>query len=135
MFKVRKFLWRILGVYYERFLRKIDCTFLKDDPFTTLGIKSYENGATKSRSGNAKIEIGKYCSIAQFTTFIVDGGNHTYSKVTSSPLFDILFSSDELDKKEFKSFFRQKKNIYGGNGVTVAANSAVTKDIPDYTIG
>lgn len=117
-----------------------------------MGIKSYENGATVSRSGNAKIEIGKYCSIAQFTTFIVDGGNHTYSKVTSYPLFDSLFSSDELDKKEFKSSFCQKESIsigndvwigYGsnimpsvkiGNAVTIAANSVVTKDIPDYAM-
>lgn len=152
MFKIRKILWRILGVDYERFLRKVDYTFLKDDPFTTMGIKSYENGAIVSRSGEAKIEIGKYCSIAQFTTFIVDGGNHTYSKVTSYPLFDNLFFSDELDKKKFKSSFQQKEGICIGNdvwigsgsyimpsvkignGVTIAANSVVTKDVPDYAL-
>lgn len=152
MFKIRKILWRILGVDYERFLRKIDYTFLRDDPFTTMGFKSYENGATVSRSGTAKIEIGKFCSIAQFTTFIVDGGNHTYSKVTSFPLFDNLFSSDELDKQKFKSSITQKEGICIGNdvwvgsgsyilpgvkignGVTIAANSVVTKDVPGYAL-
>ena len=152
IFQLRKFLWRILGVDYERFLRRIDYTFLRDDPFTSMGFKSYENGATVIRSGEAKIEIGKYCSIAQFTTFIVDGGNHNYSDVISFPLFDSLFSNDELDKTKFKSSFQQKEGIFIGNdvwvgsgsyilpgvkignGAIVAANSVVTKDVPDYAL-
>lgn len=151
-FKIRNILWKILGVDYEIFLRKIDYTFLRDDPFTTIGIKSYENGAIVSRSSKAKLEIGKYCSIAQFTTFIVDGGNHTYSKVTSFPLFDNLFLDDEVNKRKFKSSIQQKEGICigndvwigsgsyimpgvkVGNGVVIAANSVVTKNIPDYAL-
>lgn len=156
IYKLRKFIWRILGIDYGNLLRKIDYTFLKDDKFTNMGSKSYENGATVSRSSTAEINIGKYCSIAQFSTFVVDGGNHTFSSVTSFPLFDNLFSEDELitdkPKSLFRSQFQEKKGITLGNdvwigsrsfimpgvkignGVTVAANSVVTHDVPDYAI-
>jgi virginiamycin A acetyltransferase len=134
----------------------MDYTFLKDDKFTKIGCKSYENGAVVSRSGTGEINIGNYCSIAQFVYFIVDGGNHTFSKVTSFPLFDSLFlDNDTIDGKNkiaFRLQFEEKKGITIGNdvwigsgsyimpgvkignGVTVAANSVVTKDVIDYAI-
>lgn len=152
MFRIRKFLWRILGIDYSSFLKKIDYEFLSDDRFSVIGYKTYENGAVVVRSGDAEIVIGKYCSIAQATTFIVDGGNHTFSEVCSFPLFDSLFAATELDKNQFRGEFIQKQGISIGNdvwigsgayvmpgvtignGVTVAANSVVTKDIPDYAV-
>lgn len=152
MFRIRKFLWRILGIDYSSFLRKIDYGFLTDDRFSKIGFKTYENGAVVVRSGDAEIVIGNYCSIAQATTFIVDGGNHTFSEVCSFPLFDSLFAATELDKNQFKGGFKQKQGISLGhdvwigsgayimpgvkigNGVTVAANSVVTKNIPDYAV-
>lgn len=57
IFRIRRLMWHIMGVDYESSKRKIDYTFLKDDPYTTMGIKSYENGAIISRSGTAKIQI------------------------------------------------------------------------------
>jgi virginiamycin A acetyltransferase len=149
-FVIRKFLFRLLGIDYERFLKKLDFVFLSDDPYTKIGTNSYENGAVVSRSGTSEITIGKYCSIAQGVRFFADGGNHMFSQITSFPLFDNLFSKEELSKADFRKKFNEKESIIVGNsvwigsgsyimpgikignGVTVAANSVVTKDVPDY---
>ncbi len=156
IYRIRKFLWRILGIDYSNISRKNDYTFIKDDKYSILGYKSYENGASVHRSGNSRLIIGKYCSIAQFARFIIDGGNHMFSPITSYPLFDSLFNSDEKingrTKAMFKDAFQQKSGINIGNavwigmgafimpgvtignGVTVGANAVVTQDVPDYAI-
>jgi virginiamycin A acetyltransferase len=151
-YNFRKFFFRVLGIDYERFLKKLDFVFLKDDSYTKIGTKSYENGAVVSRSGTSEIIIGKYCSIAQNVRFFADGGNHMFSAVTSFPLFDNLFEDNELNKIEFRQKFNEKEGIVVGhsvwigsgayimpgvkigNGVTIAANSVVTKDVPDYAL-
>ncbi|MCB0749068.1 MAG: CatB-related O-acetyltransferase [Ignavibacteriae bacterium] len=155
--RIRTFLWRILGVHYGQTLRVHDYVFLDKDDFTLIGRKTYHNGALVWRWTNAKLTIGNYCSIANNVRFIVDEGFHKSSQLTSFPLVNNLYKHDQKlpdgsDKDEFLNNVRQKAGIAIGhdvwigmgayimpgvkigNGVTVAANSVVTKDIDDYAV-
>ncbi|RRQ45851.1 hypothetical protein [Chryseobacterium sp. SC28] len=86
--KLRRLLWRIMGVYYDRFFRKIDYVLLKDDPFTQKGTGTYDNGAKVWRWSDEKLIIGKYCSIAHNVNFIIDDGYHGLSAITSYPFIN-----------------------------------------------
>ncbi len=154
--KIRTFFWRILGFDYQMLLNKTDYTLLKDDPYSSVGTKTYDNGAKVWRWSDAELKIGKYCSIAYNVNFIVDEGYHSISPITNFPLVNNLFNEDETignkTKKEFLSKIKQKKGINIGNdvwigmgayimpgvtignGVTIAANAVVTKNVPDYSI-
>lgn len=103
------------------------------------------NGAVVCRSGTSEIIISNYCSIAKGVRFYAVGGNHMFSQITSFPLFDNLFSEEELNKSDFRKNFNEKESIFVGhsvwigsascimpgikigNDVTVAANSVVTR--------
>lgn len=74
--KIRCFLWRLMGVDYEVFLRKIDYVLLKDDNLTQKGIGTYDNGAKVWRWSNEILKIGNYCSIANNVNFVMDDGFH-----------------------------------------------------------
>lgn len=155
MKKIRKFLWRILGVDYYTFLKKQDYTLLKDDNFTELGVKTYDNGAKVWRWTKAPLKIGNYCSIANNVSFIVDEGHHNLSTITNFPLIPSFFKEqtyNNVSTEEFLENVKQKKGItigndvwiglnsvilpgvIIGNGVTIAANSVVSKNVEDYTI-
>lgn len=154
---IRRLLWRILGIDYYHSLQIHDYVFLKKDSHSTIGKKTYDNGALVWRWTNEPLIIGKYCSIANNVRFIVDDGYHTISKLTNFPLVNNLYKhEDELPsgrkKNEFLNSFNQRKGIEigndvwigmnsiilpgvtVGNGVTIAANSVVTKSFPDYCI-
>ena len=151
---LRKILWRVLGVDYQTLLNKTDFVLLKNDPYTKKGKRTYDNGAKVWRWTNAPVIIGNYCSIANNVNFIVDEGYHTISKVTNFPLYNNLFKYeyDEININVFFKKFNQKTGITIGNdvwiglgatilpsvkignGVTIGANSVVTKDVPDYTV-
>lgn len=148
------FFWKILGFDYDIILKKTDFTLLKDDKYTTLGLKTYDNGAKVWRWSKTPLTIGKYCSIANNVNFIVDEGFHSSLKVTSYPLVNNLFENheyiDSCQKGDYLKKLKQKKGITIGNdvwigmgvyvlpgvsignGVTIGANSVVTKDISDY---
>ncbi len=154
--KIRTFLWRILGFDYQMLLNKTNYTLLKDDKYSSVGYKTYDNGAKVWRWTNAPLTIGNYCSIAHNVNFIVDEGFHAMSPITNYPLVNNLFSNeDDVFGKKKKTFIQsvsQKKGINIGNdvwigmgayimpgvtignGVTIAANAVVTKDVPDYSI-
>jgi len=154
--KLRNFLWRILGFDYQMLLNKTDYTLLKNDKYTSTGIKTYNNGAKVWRWSKTPLIIGKYCSIAHNVNFIVDEGLHSISPISNFPLANIFFNDCEQilgkSKKEFINQFNQKQGIIIGNdvwigmgafimpgitignGVTIAANAVVTKNIPDYTV-
>lgn len=153
---LRKILWRLLGVDRQHILRSVDFVFLRNDKFTSIDKRTYENGAKVWRWTDAPIVIGKYCSIANNVNFIVDGANHSISKITSFPIFDQFYSDDEkitgIAKHTFLEQRNERKGIELGNdvwvgmntlilpgvkigsGVTIASGSVVTKDIEDYTV-
>ncbi|UKM63959.1 CatB-related O-acetyltransferase [Flavobacteriaceae bacterium GSB9] len=154
---LRKYLWRILGVSYNQALKVHDYVFLKNDKHTIIGNKTYDNGALVWRWTNAKLTIGKYCSIANNVRFIVDEGYHNASTITNFPLVNNLFKDELLkaEKSVAQNIFKQVRQKEGitigndvwigmgayimpgvsvGNGVTIGANSVVTKDVPSYSI-
>ena len=157
IYQLRVLFWRILGVDYNHTLKIHDYVFLKKDNYTEIGNKTYDNGALVWRWTNAKLIIGKYCSIANNVNFIIDEGYHKASQITSFPLIDNIFKERKTlpsgeDKIKFLEKIKQREGITIGNdvwigmgafimpgvnignGVTIAANSVVTKNIPDYSI-
>jgi chloramphenicol O-acetyltransferase type B len=94
--------------------------------------------------------IGKYCSIANGV--VIGVGNHPLNLFSTSPLFykrlnplQIKLIKEDLNVIEYKpitigddvwigmrSIIMDGVSI--GNGVVVAANSVVTKDIPPYAV-
>ncbi|MNK67246.1 Streptogramin A acetyltransferase [compost metagenome] len=150
MKKIRNLLWRILGFDYNYLLEKTDFVTLKRDLFTEKGKGTYDNGAKVWRWSKAKLVIGKYCSIAHNVNFIVDEGFHGMSEITNYPFINNL--SENSDSISIRQQKIQKEGITVGNdvwvgintvilpgikignGVTIAAGSVVTKDIPDYVM-
>lgn len=154
--RVRSFLWRILGIDYFTVLNKLDYSLLKNDKYTHIGKRTYDNGAKVWRWTDAPLTIGNYCSIAYDVNFIIDEGCHTLSSITNFPLANNLFKSDKaingiLKKTFFSKLYQKEGIIIGndvwigmgtyilprvkvGNGVTIAVNSVVTKNIPDYAL-
>jgi virginiamycin A acetyltransferase len=144
--KIRIIIWRLLGIDYKIILKKSDYTLIKSDLYTHKGIGTYDNNAIVWRWTTAPLKIGKYCSIAYDVNFIVDEGYHKGSEITSYPFIN------NLNKAEFVESIIQREGItigndvwigmgafimpgvVVGNGVTIAANSVVTKDIPDYSV-
>lgn len=143
---LRKFLWRVLGFDYQILLDKTNYTLLKQDIFAKMGVSSYDNGAKVWRWTNeAELTIGNYCSIAHDVNFILDPGYHCESAITSYPLKQRIPNTLKKTKQEktgitighdvwigMGAFILPGVTI--GNGVTVAANAVVTKNIPDYTL-
>lgn len=156
LYEVRKFIWRILGFDYNMMLRKTDFTLLKDDKYSTLGLRTYDNGAKVWRWTKTSLTIGKYCSIANNVNFIVDEGFHSALQITNYPLANNLFEKNEyIDSCPKDDYFKKIKQKEGinigndvwigmgtyimpgvsiGNGVTIGANSVVTKDVLDYQV-
>lgn len=148
--KLRRFIWKILGVDFDQFLKKNDYILLRDDKYTTRGQKTYDNGAKVWRWTSAELIIGNYCSIANNVNFIVDDGYHTISEITNYPFINnMTLIKEDIAIRESKN---QKEGIYIGhdvwmginavilpgvrigNGVTIAAGSVVTKDVPDFVV-
>lgn len=144
--KIRKILWHILGIDYQTILKKLDYTLLKNDAYTVKGIGTYDNGAKVWRWTNTNLEIGNYCSIAYQVNFIVDEGYHKGSQITSYPFINdknIVDLNIDIKQREgikigndvwigMGSYIMPGVTI--GNGVTIAANSVVTNNIPDYVV-
>ncbi len=155
-YKLRSFIWRILGFDYKMMLNKTDFTLLKDDKYSTLGLRTYDNGAKVWRWTQSPLTIGKYCSVANNVNFIVDEGFHSALTITNFPLVNNLFEENEYidscKKNDYLKEIKQKEGITIGNdvwigmgtyimpgvsignGVTIGANSVVTKDVLDYQV-
>lgn len=97
-----------------------------------------------------KLIIGKFCAIAEGTTFIMNGANHIMNAITTYPFY-IFKNGWEKTTPEIKNLPYKGNTIIGndvwigqnstimpgiqiGNGAIVAANSVVVKNIEPYTV-
>ena len=97
---------------------------------------------------NDRIEIGKFCALAQ-DVVIFGGGNHVMTRATTFP-FQWL-SADATPKERYADAKDGKKTMLGhdvwighgatilsgvniGTGAVVGARAVVAKDIPPYAI-
>ena len=137
--RLRKIFWRILGIDHIHMIRVVDQPFLKNDAYTRIGYKSYDNNALVYRWSDAPLIIGKYCSISYNVRFIMDEGNHTSNIISSYP-----FKTNKSKQKNPGIIVGNDVWIgmnaiimYGvsiGDGATIAAGSVITKDVAPYTI-
>ena len=98
-----------------------------------------------------KLIIGKFCSIACGTKFLINCANHTL-KSLSTYTFPLFYEEWELEKSNITTAWDNKGDIVIGNdvwigyeavimagvhigdGAIIAARAVVTKDVPPYTI-
>ena len=134
---IRKLIWRFLGIDYNHILKVIDSVFLKEDKFTQIGKKSYDNNAVVYRWSKAPLVIGKYCQISYNVKFVVDDGNHIYNKVTSYPFEQGKITKCGITVGNDVWIGIDATILYGvtiGDGATIAAGAVVTTDVPPYTV-
>lgn len=133
--KLRRFLWRVLGIDYNHMIRVVDMPYLKNDNFTTLGEGKYDNNALAYRWSDAPLVKGRYCAISYGVKFIMDDGKHYTECVSSYPF------KNRTPQKEGITIGNDVwigmnviilNGVTIGNGVTVAAGAVVTTDVPDY---
>ena len=136
--KIRKFLWRMLGIEYHHILKMVDDVYLDEDSYTYIGLHSYNNHARVYRWSKSPLEIGKYCAISYGVKFVMDDGRHKTDVVSSYPFRYNMIGKDVGIFIGNDVWIGMNSTIlYGvkiGNGVTVAAGSVVTCDIPDYCV-
>ena len=133
--KLRRFLWRVLGIDYNHMIRVVDMPYLKNDNFTTLGEGTYDNSALVYRWSDAPLVIGRYCAISYGVKFIMEDGKHYTECVSSYPFKNrtpqkggITIGNDVWIGMNVIIL----NGVTIGNGVTVAAGAVVTTDVPDY---
>ena len=93
--------------------------------------------------------IGKFCMIASDVTFIMNGANHLTEAVSTYPF--AIFGHGWEGAMEGKTYPTKGNTVIGndvwighratimpgvtvGNGVIIATNATVTKDVPDYAV-
>ncbi len=156
--RIRIFLWKLLGIKYYEYLKGQHKVYLDDAENTTIGKKTYHNGAFVWQwYGKSSLEIGAYCSIADGVNFILDSGFHQTSEITTFTHFEHLSNPDILIGNETSTDFKNKISIEKskitigndvwigmnaillpgtvvGNGVTILAGAVVSGVVPDYAI-
>lgn len=96
-------------------------------------------------TGNNKLKIGNYVSIASDVTFIM-GGNHFYNRISTYP-FEFMLNNNIPEVDAFSKgdiiieddvWIANKSIILSGvtigRGAIVGAGSVITKNIPPYAI-
>jgi chloramphenicol O-acetyltransferase len=112
-----------------------------------IGDYSYINTNKNWSTIESNVKIGKFCSIGPNVTIAL--GNHNYNFITTHPIlynkkYKFIPNNYDLDDKMEKTIIGNdvwigansniKRGIKIGNGVVIAMNSVVTKDVPDYAI-
>ena len=91
---------------------------------------------------DGQLYIGKYCSMAKETTFLL-GGEHEYKNIFTYPFKKRFLNQDEAFSKgnivvEDDVWIGYGATILSGvtigKGAIIGANSIVTKDVPPYSI-
>lgn len=121
--------------------------FKTEDSRVNVGCHTYGNPRLMLWSDKERINIGKYCSIAENVT-IFGGGEHRTDWVTTFPI-SIAFNlegawQDGIPATKGQTFIGNDVWIgYGstilsgvtiGDGVVVGACSVVSRDVPPYAI-
>lgn len=137
--RIRNFLWRILGVGYTHIIQVVDKPFLKNDAYSCIGQKTYDNNALVYRWSEAPLIIGKYCSISYNVRFIMDDASHSFNTISSYPFYTNKCNIDRSGITVGNDVWIGMNVIimYGvtiGDGATIAAGSVITKDIAPYTV-
>lgn len=136
--KIRSVFWNVLGIGKLHMQYVVDSCFLKEDPYTTKGFKTYDNNAIVYRWSDAPLTIGKYCSISYGVKFVLDDGKHQYNQVSNFP-----FPTNEIGDKKGITIGNDVwiglntiilNGVKIGNGATIAAGAVVTSDVPDYCV-
>jgi virginiamycin A acetyltransferase len=109
-----------------------------------------ENVLYLKPENNDRLIIGKYCSVACGTRFIMNGANHKMDSFTTFP-FPVVAEDWGLDMGTEEAWDQEGDTVIGndvwigyesiimpgihiGDGAIIAARSLVTKDVPPYTI-
>lgn len=136
---------------FKRFFKKglVLPTFTRDIPAYSayeIGAGTYGKPAVLSWGEGAKLQIGKYCSIAEGATILL-GGEHRTDWISTYPL-NLLFDDcgditgspktrgDVIIENDvwigMEAFIIS--GIHVGNGAVIGARSMVTKNVPPYSI-
>lgn len=156
--KIRLLLWKLLGIGHYQYLRGQKKTYLHDAKNTTIGKKTYHNGAFVWQwYDRSTLEIGAYCSIANDVNFILDDGFHLLSGVTTFPHFNHLSREVNNIGDQTLAMFKENSSAKKhdirigndvwigmnatilpgtvvGNGVTIMAGAVVSGNFPDYSV-
>lgn len=107
------------------------------ESYGTLNIMDY-----LPRSGNSKVIIGNFCSIALGNLFLL-GGGHKATGITTYPWKAMFYGKEESGDKgdivlEDDVWVGARVTIMSGvtigQGAIIGAGALVTKDIPPYAI-
>lgn len=98
-----------------------------------------------------KLKIGKFCSIACGTKFLINSANHALDSLSTYP-FPLFFEEWNLEKEKVTDAWDNRGDIVIGNdvwigyeavilsgvtigdGAIIGTRAVVTKDVPPYTI-
>lgn len=156
-YALRLLLWKVLGIEYFRFLSRQHKVYLDKAKNTTIGYKTYHNGAFVWQwYAESHLIIGSYCSIANDVNFILDTGFHQLSEITTFPHLNHMNYPYEIQNQTIEDYKKSHElpkggisighdvwigmnvtvlpNVTIGNGVSIMAGAVVTKDVPDYAV-
>lgn len=135
---IRTCLWKVLGIDYYHFLKNQKKVYLSEFRGCTIGENSYDNGAVVWRwLPEARLTIGKYCSLAHGVELFLDSGFHNSGMVTTFPLFSELYKylprdqkiGDGWTKEQFFAHVTKKTSIQIANDVWIGTNAMIMPGI------
>jgi len=152
MIPIRRLINEKIFLYLAKKIKDVDYQLLRQDlikrNLLEIGEGTYGRvNVLRNEGSDAKISIGKYCSIASNVTFIT-GGIHPIDWVSLYP-FRINWQLENAYNDGMPSTngpIRVGNDVWIstgvtilsgvkiGNGAVIASNSLVTKDVPNYAI-